>query len=360
MRKWAWLLGVLLLLCSCSMVGPSALKKARFNYNLALQHSANEQFLLNLVRLRYRDTPVFLEISSISSQFSLRSQWGPRADIREAYPDSYTLNFGIEFAEKPTITLSPLQGDKFVKRLLSPIPAEHLVLLSHSGWRADRILRLCVQRINGLKNAPTASGPTPDLKPEFEAFLEVTKIIHKLRRQKMIDFLYLSDKVGNGHTVFPALYVSPQYDEHPLVKRLRQLLKLGKYRYYPITTDITLQGDRYILLETRSLMGVLFYLSQGVSVPPEDIKKGLVTQTRYPDGKPFDWKELLGDLFVVHVSQEPPKGAAVAVHYRDKWFYILDNDLTTKSTFVFLSQVFSLEAGKEKTIIPILTIPVGQ
>ncbi len=357
--KRAWFL-LLFFLYGCSMMGPSALKEARFNYNLALQHSANEQFLLNLVRLRYRDNPVFLEISSISSQFSLSSDLGSRIDIREVYPDSYTLDFGINFSEKPTITLSPLQGDKFVKRLLSPIPAEHLVLLSHSGWRADRILRLCVQRINGLKNAPTASGPTPELKPEFESFLEVAHIINALRRQKMIDFLYLSNKLPNGQTIFPVLYIYPQYDNHPLVKRLRKLLKLGQYRYYPITTDITLQGDQYILLETRSLMGVLFYLSQGVSVPPEDIEAGLVTQTRYPDGRPFDWKELLGDLFVVHVSDTPPKGAVVAVYYRKKWFYILDNDLKTKSTFVFLSQLFSLEAGKEKGIIPILTIPVGQ
>ncbi len=344
------------MLAGCSAMGPGALKQARFNYNLALQHSANEQLLLNLVRLRYRDNPVFLEISSISSQFSLTSNLGVQAKVNEAYPDSYTLGLGLEFAEKPTITLTPLQGDKFVKRLLSPIPVEHLVLLAHSGWRVDRILRLCVQRLNGLKNAPTASGPTPELKPEFEDFLKVARLIHRLRRAKVIDFTYLSE----GGKVYPALYVYPEHVSHPGVEEMRRLLGLGRYQRYLITTDVTLQGDRYLRVETRSLMGVLFYLSQGVEVPREDILAGKVTETRWPDGRPFDWSELLGDLFVIKVAAKPPSEAMVAVKYRGKWFYIADNDLRSKSTFVFLSQVFALEAGKEKSLVPLLTIPVGQ
>jgi hypothetical protein len=36
--------------------------------NSAFQQTNDEQLLLNLVRLRYRDTPAFLEVSSISSQ----------------------------------------------------------------------------------------------------------------------------------------------------------------------------------------------------------------------------------------------------------------------------------------------------
>ncbi|NPB08809.1 MAG: hypothetical protein GXO17_00505 [Thermodesulfobacteria bacterium] len=351
-----WLSLLTLLLVGCTSVGPQALKQARFNYNLALQHSANEQLLLNLVRLRYRDNPVFLEVSSISSQFSLTSDLSAQARVNEVYPDSYTLGFGLAFAEKPTITLSPLQGDKFVKRLLSPIPVEHLVLLAHSGWRIDRILRLCVQRLNGLENAPTASGPTPELKPEFEDFLRAVKLIHELRRAKVVDFTYLPEK----GKVLPALYVHPKRSLHPKLEELRQLLKLGPHAQYLLTTDVTVQGDRYLRVETRSLMGVLFYLSQGVCVPEEDLRAGKVTATRYPDGRLFDWSELLGDLFVVRVSARPPADAMVAVKYRGKWFYIADNDLRSKSTFVFLSQIFALEAGKEKSLVPLLTIPVGQ
>ncbi len=43
----------------CGTLGPSAIKGERINYNSAIQRSNDEQLLLNLVRLKYRDTPSF-------------------------------------------------------------------------------------------------------------------------------------------------------------------------------------------------------------------------------------------------------------------------------------------------------------
>ena len=352
----ALLLFLALFLSGCAGVGPQALKEARFNYNLAVQLSSNEQMLLNLVRLRYRDNPVFLEITNISTQFSLSGGVNASANVKEAYPDTYSFGLGLSYAEKPTISFTPLHGEQFVRRLLSPIPLEHLVLLCNSGWRVDRILRLCVQRIQGTKNAPTASGPTPELKPEFEEFLKLAALMQRLHRQKYIDFGY---KRFKDH-LYPALLVHREASTHPDFLKLRKMLKLGDYNFYPLTPEMASESDRFITVQTRSLIGVLFYLSQGVIPPEEDFKKGKVTLTRFPDGAPFDWRSLLGDLFVVRVSKQPPPEAAVAVHYRGHWFYIADDDLNTKSTFVLLGQLFVLEAGKEKGLVPLLTIPIGQ
>ncbi len=351
------LLGIgFLLLAGCAGIGPQALKDARFNYNLAVQLSSNEQMLLNLVRLRYRDNPVFLEITNISTQFSISAGLNAEADVREVYPDTFSFGLGLSYAEKPTISFAPLHGEQFVKRLLSPIPLEHLVLLLNSGWRADRILRLCVQRIQDIKNAPTASGPTPDLKPEFKEFLELARLMQRLHRRKLIDFVYKRFE----NQVYPALFVHSEARSHPDFLRLRGMLKIGDYDFYPITPEMAPGNDRFIAVQTRSLIGILFYLSQGVTPPEEDLRKGKVTLTRCPDGRPFDWHELLGDLFVVRASKRPPREAAVAVRYRGYWFYIDDSDLNTKSTFVLLGQLFVLEAGKEKGLVPLLTIPIGQ
>ncbi|NIQ01383.1 MAG: hypothetical protein GWM98_14105, partial [Nitrospinaceae bacterium] len=49
---------------------------------------------------------------------------------------------------------------------------ETIFLLSHSGWSIERILRIGFQRIGPLKNAPNASGPTPDYVPVFEDFVQ--------------------------------------------------------------------------------------------------------------------------------------------------------------------------------------------
>src|SRR4030042_6183943 len=56
--------------CRTNM-GPTTISPARFDYNQAIAASWNEQLLLNLVRLRYRDTVHFLEVSSVITQYSL-------------------------------------------------------------------------------------------------------------------------------------------------------------------------------------------------------------------------------------------------------------------------------------------------
>lgn len=43
----------------CAGVGHGRIEGERSNYNVAIQRSNDEQLLLNLVRLRYRDTPFF-------------------------------------------------------------------------------------------------------------------------------------------------------------------------------------------------------------------------------------------------------------------------------------------------------------
>ncbi len=350
------LLILLLFLPGCLTTGPRVLKSARVNYNLALQQSCNEQMLLNLVRLRYRDNPVFLEINSISTQYSLTGGISAGATLKEAEPDFYSAGLNLSYAEKPTITYVPLQGEKFVERLFSPIPVEHLVLLYHSGWNVARIFRLCVQQLNELKNAPSASGPTPKLKPEYEDFYRATKILRFLQQKKLLDFIYRP-----GEQPTPGMYLDKGAQNLPETKELLRLLGLRPGRtFYPLTTDFTNKDDVSLRVETRALIGVLFYLSHGVEVPPEDEAAGKVTVTKDREGKRFDWSSMLGSIFTVKVSSSFPKEAAVAVHYRGKWFYIDDSDLESKSTFMFLNQLFALEAGKTKSIMPMLTIPIGQ
>ncbi|MHC4138400.1 MAG: hypothetical protein ACYSR1_00845, partial [Planctomycetota bacterium] len=58
-------------------------------------------------------------------------------------------------------------------------------------------------------------------------------------------------------------------------------------------------------------------------------------------------------------SKQKPGNAFVAVLYRENWFYIADNDLDSKSTFLLLKQLFSLQSGQREYIGPSLTLPVG-
>jgi hypothetical protein len=108
-------------------------------------------------------------------------------------------------------------------------------------------------------------------------------------------------------------------------------------------------------------MGVLYYASNGVQVPDAHLEAGRASTTLDDDGNPFDWSQVLGEIFKVYSTDDwqRPSDATVAVHHRDHWFYIKDDDGSSKATFMLLSQLFALQAGDFAEEKPVLTLPVG-
>jgi hypothetical protein len=106
-------------------------------------------------------------------------------------------------------------------------------------------------------------------------------------------------------------------------------------------------------------MSIFFYMSHHVDVPQSHKEAGLVTVTRNKDGSEFDWGTTpAGNTFHIRQSEEQPKLAFVAIPYRGRWFYLADNDLESKSTFMLLMQLFRLQAGAATSAGPTLTLPV--
>ncbi len=91
----------------------------------------------------------------------------------------------------------------------------------------------------------------------------------------------------------------------------------------------------------------------------EDESEGRVTVTTDEHGNRFDWRQVTGELMHIRWSDKRPKNAYVTVSYRVRWFYIDDSDLTSKSTFSLLMQLFALQAGEIKSTSPVLTLPIG-
>ena len=194
LRMGFWVMAVLAVGAGgCNVAGPQAVRTGRVDYNIAVQQTNVEQMLLNLVRLKYRDTPYFMEVASISTSFDFRASASSSLSIPESAINTYGLGGAVSYNEKPTITYMPLQGDKFVKQVMSPIDTETMLLLCHSGWSIERIFRICLQSINGVKNMPSASGPTPDYVPKYEEFRRVVKTMRRLQK---IDGMSLGAEAG--------------------------------------------------------------------------------------------------------------------------------------------------------------------
>ena len=102
----------------------------------------------------------------------------------------FNLSLFPKYEDKPTITYQPLQGEKFVKNILEQISLDVLLLLNNSGWSVERVFRLCVQDINGIRNAPGASGPTPDDAPEYKDFLTVAELLRTLQKRNLTNVEY--------------------------------------------------------------------------------------------------------------------------------------------------------------------------
>jgi hypothetical protein len=347
----------------CRTYGPASLRQTHPEYNRAVSKSLDEQFLLNLVRLKYRDNPFFLEVSSITTQQSVEKELSATVKLVNG-TDTSTPVAGLTLKETPTISYTPLHGDQFLKQILSPVPLEAVLILTQSGWSIERVFSVCVERANNLDNASNASGPTPAYEPPFRQFKEMASILRVLQIQDAIELgAAVSQPVADGNSTRThelVLRILPKPQLQSSIDKLKELLGLEKAtNELKLTNNILERSKNSIALRTRSMMGILFHLSHNTQVPIEHEQANLVSLTKTLGNQLFDWNQVTGNLLRIRSSSNQPESAAVAVPYRGAWFYLADSDLESKSTFMLLTQLFNLQAGQIKTVIPALTIGVG-
>ena len=243
---------------SCgSIIGPEKLEHERQDFNLALQQTNDEQMLLNLVRMKYRDTTMFLEVGAIASQYTLIGNVTASGSLTNNFSNSIGLGSKIEYQEKPTISYTPLHGQKFITRLLSQVSPQTINLLFKSGWSVERLFALCVENLNGLKNAPSASGPTPQYVPEYEAFQKLVANLRALQKQggTELDIISQNDKIRMG-------FRFTKRADATLKKEVQTALGLGESEVYFFTPNRYNKNQNEISFETRSIREMLFFLSQ--------------------------------------------------------------------------------------------------
>ncbi|MDT8425897.1 MAG: hypothetical protein RQ733_07960 [Methyloprofundus sp.] len=341
------------LLSGCqSWFGPSALNETHPAYNQAIVNSLSEEMLLNLVRLKYRDRPYFLSIDSVTASMSLGANLGISGG------EYVEPSAGVSFSQNPTISYTPLSGENFLRNVLSPIPLEAILIMANSGWHPERILGMCIERINGLRNAPSASGPTPRMEPEYKDFKQFIKSLTYLRDNSLIE---IGANIDTSKRI--KIYFLPTQEPQALAEMntIRTLLKLKDSNNYLISNSTLANKANSWRFSLRSIHSIMYYLSQNISVPDAHKNLGLVTNTVTKQGDFFDWNETpAGMVFKVMSSADKPNNAYLSVPYRGYWFYIADNDLNSKSTFMLLNHLFTLQAGQSQTEGPVLTLPVSR
>jgi hypothetical protein len=356
MRKTPVLLALLFALGGCANLGPGSIKGNRLDYNLAIQQTNDQELLLNLVRLKYRDRLYFMNVERVVSALEFNQSIGAGATFPPGDDPTVTVGpIAAAYSEKPSIFYTPLEGDKFVHQMLTPIGLETILLLTRSGWSIERVMLQTLQTMNDLKNAPSASGPTPDYEPEFRDFREAVRALRSLQIRGLVGFG--RDTGENGEY---ELRIASQAANDADAIRFRSLLKLDPtLTRYRVIIGIGAPDNQSIAVTTRAMTGVLYFLSQGVRAPKADEEVGRVTRTRTASGDYFDWNSMLDDVMSIESSATRPDNAAVAVPYRGSWFYIRDEDLQSKTTFSLLAQLMTLQAGPAVAGSAALSFSVG-
>ena len=346
--QYKYLTGLLLVISSsnffgCTKYGPVFLQSERSQYNQAIQKTNDEQLLLNLVRLKYHDTPLFMEVHNIASQFTLQKDMGISTQLQAGAKGIFTPDASTFVEESPTISYSPLHGENFVQGVLTAISLKTIVLLFHSGWSVERVFKVCLQRIDKLKNAPGASGPTPKIAPKTKKFFQAVKYLQKLQVQGGLNLAY---RVSDGEPQL-VIHISEAFKNSQPANQFARSINatIGQTSY--VFGAPSIKDKQSIDIVTRSLLGVMFYLSEAVEIPEQDIVEGRVTITKTDDGEVFDWAEITGELLRIHNSPNPPVDVSLLIFYRNYWFYINDSDLISKSTFSLLAQIYALQSEKE-------------
>jgi len=317
---------VALLASSCATgLGPRAVRGERPDYNRQIVRSGDAELLLNLVRLRYNESPLFLELGAVVAQYGYDASLNTTGQINATdstvaqLPSGATVGATLAYAEKPTVTYTPLTGEDFATRMLSPIPLDSIMLFDQSGWSAERLLLVAVQRVNDVLNAHTASGPTPERKPDYEEFADLAERVQRLRLAGLIDLNWeMKEHETQPPGRNPRFWLhQPADPSSPLaadVAAVRRELGLQ-----PGVDDFTLTAFPFgrqpteVGIRCRSLLGVLYFLSQSVELPAPDVRARLATVTKDDNGQPFDWSKVTGKVMTIHSQKERPRNAYVAV-----------------------------------------------
>jgi hypothetical protein len=96
----------------CASIGPGTVARDRFDYTTAISDSWKAQMLLNVVKLRYADAPVFLDVASVINQTGYTGTLGVSGSW---FQNPFSSFAGVTatglYGEKPTVTYLPISGE---------------------------------------------------------------------------------------------------------------------------------------------------------------------------------------------------------------------------------------------------------
>ena len=342
-----------LLLGACQSVDFGGVQKDRGGYADVIGESWKEQMLLNIVKVRYLDVPVYLDVQSVVSSYTMEQEGGasaalfPRINGDSNVGSNVAVSGRRRFSESPTISYVPLSGERFASSVLRPLPPELIFAFVTAGGHMEFLLKATVQSINGIVNASSSSSAP---RRSTERFSEFTEILGRLVDAGAVGLRIERDSERSQAYLFFRHALQDGLDVD--IASIKQLLSLdAKLDEFQLVYGVARGKTNTIAVLTRSMQAITGELSAGVDIPEPDLRDGRATRRAGTISTGDDY------LLQVGNSMERPGDAFIAVKYRNRWFWVDDRDLKSKRIFRFLLMFASMSETGVLPQAPLLTIP---
>ena len=343
----------IVVLTGCTHIGPRTVLVDRVDYGTTIADSWKEQTLLNNVKVRYMDLPVFIDVASIVSGYSLQTgvNVGGVVSSKSAIQGNYASVGGQAiYTDRPTITYVPLTGEKFLHGLITPIDPRNIFFMIQAGYAADFLLGLTVESLNGLRNRSMTGGTAREADPEF---IRVLELLREVQAAGAFGMRVEEDKAkgSTGVLFFRRDDVSAGILEK--TAEIRRLLKLPEgQQKYTLTYSPVRGADNELAVNSRSMLQIMGAFASYLDVP----EAHLTEHRAVPAFENVARQDRQG-VVRIHSGAEKPADAFAAVQHRGHWFWIDDGDLQTKRALIAVVYLFTLADTGTPERLPLVTIP---
>ena len=197
--------------CSLTLSGclsPITLNRAVTAYDESVTDAISKQLLIIIARA-HRHQPIhFTGVSNIAATFDFRVNAGATPALTGDTGMTLVPTFGGSVAENPTISIVPIEGEEFTKRLLTPFQETKFVLLLRQRFDIDLVLRLMMQELRIKQDGrEVAFRNTPSDKQGYEMFRRVVTHLSAIQDQNQ---LYAEPLISHRTWTIPANSVSAE------------------------------------------------------------------------------------------------------------------------------------------------------
>ena len=378
------------ILISCASIGVHEVKMDMPAYGDVLMQGNSEQVLRNIVHIAYGEPQSYLKLSAISASYSFNTGIsGPSGNwnIGSAggIPNTSLvqgLNFGgagYSFGDSPSIQYTPLDDSAFVSLMIQPVSFNNVAMLYNGEANYIGLLtKVAFSRVGRVDNASSAGTAKVEDTPTYKDYQDLIDTIAAMTKtgNAIIRVVSYADQTGlmlhfnknavsspNALAIKKLLNIPAKYSDIVFLGNPTTTLIREKDGSFVTESSLFSDDDNLVFVRTRSIAGIMAFLSHAVRIPDSDLKANYAQEYIDASGKPFDWGGMLNNILIIYSSDSEPKDALTKTYVNNHWFYIKRSDANSKYTFVMLMKLMTLVTGVGQPAsqsMPVLTLPVNR